>query len=101
MQEPVVAYMAERAGFEPAWDFRPQPISSRCRYDHFEYLSVRDALAKSHVCLCVLKTTWTSFFRPSLENPAEVLSFKRTDITQPFIAILQQCIQRCGKQFLQ
>jgi hypothetical protein len=27
--------MAERVGFEPTWDYRPQPISSRCRCGRF------------------------------------------------------------------
>ena len=28
-------YLAEREGFEPSWDLRPRPISSRCRYGRF------------------------------------------------------------------
>ena len=30
-----VIILAERAGFEPAWTVKSQPISNRCRYDRF------------------------------------------------------------------
>ncbi len=37
--------MAERAGFEPAWEqLAPHPISSRRRYDHFGTSPITDLI---------------------------------------------------------